>query len=129
MRGWKPENKRRIILHRITKGAILKEIENPRGIDINLVVAQQARRVLDRIVGFELSPVLWKKVKPALSAGRVQWVAVGLIEERDKEIDNFKTEALYKVKALFIVSSKTGKDIKVKTEHETTLNTKAEVKE
>ena len=86
----KPENTRRIVFHEITKDAILHAIENPRNIDINLVDAQQARRVLDRIVGFELSPVLWKKIKPALSAGRVQSVAVRLIMERENEIKNFK---------------------------------------
>ncbi len=95
--GLKPENTRRIVFHEITKPAILKAIENPRDIDINLVDAQQARRVLDRIVGFELSPVLWKKIKPALSAGRVQSVAVRLIAEREKEIRNFKSEAYYRV--------------------------------
>ena len=82
--GLKPENTRRIVFHEITKNAILKAIETPRSIDMNLVDAQQARRVLDRIVGFELSPVLWKKIKPALSAGRVQSVAVRLIVEREE---------------------------------------------
>ena len=95
--GLKPENTRRIVFHEITKPAILKAIENPRTIDVNLVDAQQARRVLDRIVGFELSPVLWKKIKPALSAGRVQSVAVRLIAEREKEIRNFTSEAYYRV--------------------------------
>ena len=88
----KPEQTKRIVFHEITKTAILKAIENPREIDINLVNAQQARRILDRIVGFELSPVLWKKVKPALSAGRVQSVAVRLIVEREREIQAFKSE-------------------------------------
>ena len=87
--GLKPENTRRIVFHEITKNAILNAIANPRSIDINRVDAQQARRVLDRIVGFELSPVLWKKIKPALSAGRVQSVAVRLIVEREEEIKNF----------------------------------------
>lgn len=95
----KPENTKRIVFHEITKPAILKAIENPRDIDINLVDAQQARRVLDRIVGFELSPVLWKKIKPALSAGRVQSVAVRLIAEREKEIRDFKSEPYYRVTA------------------------------
>ncbi|KAB6169763.1 toprim domain-containing protein, partial [Bacteroides xylanisolvens] len=89
----KPENTKRIVFHEITKSAILKAIEQPRDIDLNLVNAQQARRILDRIVGFELSPVLWRKVKPALSAGRVQSVAVRLIVEREREIHAFKTEA------------------------------------
>lgn len=96
----KPENTKRIVFHEITKPAILKAIENPRNIDINLVDAQQARRVLDRIVGFELSPVLWKKIKPALSAGRVQSVAVRLIAEREKEIRDFKSEPYYRVTGL-----------------------------
>ena len=93
----KKENTRRIVFHEITKPAILEAIENPRDIDENLVDAQQARRVLDRIVGFELSPVLWKKIKPALSAGRVQSVAVRLLAEREQEIRNFKSEQYYRV--------------------------------
>jgi DNA topoisomerase-1 len=93
---------KRIVFHEITKSAILHAIENPRGIDYNLVNAQQARRVLDRLVGFELSPLLWKKVKPSLSAGRVQSVAVRLIVEREQEIKNFKTEYFYKVVAEFV---------------------------
>ena len=96
-----PEKTRRIVFHEITKSAILKAIEHPRNIDINLVNAQQARRVLDRIVGFELSPVLWRKIKPALSAGRVQSVAVRLIVEREREIHAFVSEASYKVIAVF----------------------------
>ena len=93
----KPENTKRIVFHEITKSAILNAIEHPRSIDLDRVDAQQARRVLDRIVGFELSPVLWKKVKPALSAGRVQSVAVRLIVEREREIQNFVPEAAYRV--------------------------------
>ena len=99
--GLKSENTRRIVFHEITKPAILKAIENPRDIDRNLVDAQQARRVLDRIVGFELSPVLWKKIKPSLSAGRVQSVAVRLLAEREKEIKDFKTEVYYRLTAQF----------------------------
>ena len=95
-----PEKTKRIVFHEITKNAILHAIDNPRSIDIDRVNAQQARRVLDRIVGFELSPVLWKKIKPALSAGRVQSVAVRLIVEREKEIKNFKAEEYYRVVAL-----------------------------
>jgi len=97
--GLKPENTRRIVFHEITKPAILEAIEHPREIDANLVDAQQARRVLDRIVGFELSPVLWKKIKPSLSAGRVQSVAVRLIAEREREIEHFKSEPYYRVTA------------------------------
>ena len=99
--GLKPENTRRIVFHEITKDAILHAVQNPRDIDINLVDAQQARRVLDRIVGFELSPVLWKKIKPALSAGRVQSVAVRLIMERENEIKRFTPEEFYRVVADF----------------------------
>lgn len=97
----KPENTRRIVFHEITKRAILNAIANPRDIDLNLVDAQQARRVLDRIVGFELSPVLWKKVKPALSAGRVQSVALRLIVERENEIKHFVSEPYWRVGATF----------------------------
>lgn len=99
--GLDPEKTRRIVFHEITQPAILKAIEHPRDIDINLVNAQQARRVLDRIVGFELSPVLWRKIKPALSAGRVQSVAVRLIVEREREINAFVCESSYKVAAVF----------------------------
>jgi len=100
---------KRIVFHEITKTAIVKAIENPRGIDKKLVDAQQARRVLDRLVGFELSPLLWKKVKPALSAGRVQSVAVRLIVEREEEIKNFKATSSYKVVAKFEVENNKGK--------------------
>ncbi len=99
--GLKPENTRRIVFHEITKDAILHAIANPRGIDLNLVDAQQARRVLDRIVGFELSPVLWRKIKPALSAGRVQSVAVRLTVERENEIKAFRSEPYFRVTGLF----------------------------
>jgi DNA topoisomerase-1 len=97
----KDENTRRIVFHEITKPAITKAIENPRKIDYNLVNAQQARRVLDRLVGFELSPVLWKKVKPSLSAGRVQSVAVRLIVDREREVNKFQSEAAFKIVAIF----------------------------
>ncbi len=97
--GLKPENTRRIVFHEITKNAILNAIEHPREIDINLVDAQQARRVLDRLVGFELSPVLWKKIRPALSAGRVQSVAVRLIVDRENEINAFTSEPYFRVTA------------------------------
>ena len=99
--GLNPEKTKRIVFHEITKNAILNAIETPRSIDTNLVYAQQARRVLDRIVGFKLSPVLWRKVKPALSAGRVQSVTVRLIVEREREINKFVSESSYKVTAQF----------------------------
>ena len=102
--GLKPENTRRIVFHEITKKAILNAIANPRDIDLARVDAQQARRVLDRIVGFELSPVLWKRLKPALSAGRVQSVAVRLIVEREKEIQAFVSEPYFRVSGLFGVN-------------------------
>src|ERR1700748_2014217 len=99
--GLKDATTKRIVFHEITKPAIMKAIQNPRKIDYNLVNAQQARRVLDRLVGFELSPVLWKKVKPSLSAGRVQSVAVRLIVDREREVNKFTAEAAYKIVAIF----------------------------
>ncbi|WP_313259287.1 type I DNA topoisomerase [Sphingobacterium sp.] len=99
--GLKDDKTKRIVFHEITKPAILKAIESPRKIDFNLVNAQQARRVLDRLVGFELSPVLWRKVKPSLSAGRVQSVAVRLIVERERDINKFNAEAAFKIVAIF----------------------------
>ena len=113
--GLKPEHTKRIVFHEITKDAIKHAVENPRNIDINLVNAQQARRMLDRIVGFELSPVLWKKVKPALSAGRVQSVAVRLIVEREREIAAFRSEPSFKVTAIFIKEDN-GKTHEIKAE-------------
>ena len=106
----------RIVFHEITKPAILAAIENPRHLDMNLVNAQQARRVLDRIVGFKLSPVLWRKVKPALSAGRVQSVAVRLIVEREREIQQFKSEPYYRINAIFAITNADGSQSEVKTE-------------
>ncbi len=105
------ENTRRIVFHEITQRAILNAIENPRTIDMNLVNAQQARRVLDRLVGFELSPVLWKKVRPALSAGRVQSVAVRLIVEREREIIAFRPVVSYRVVAQFYAENDPGKTL------------------
>jgi len=101
--GLKSDNTKRIVFHEITKNAILNALKNPRDIDMNLVNAQQARRVLDRIVGFEVSPVLWRKIKPALSAGRVQSVAVRLIVEREREINRFVSEASYRATAVFML--------------------------
>ncbi|NDV65677.1 type I DNA topoisomerase [Bacteroides sp. 224] len=121
-----PTKTKRIVFHEITKTAIQKAIENPRSIDINLVNAQQARRVLDRIVGFELSPILWKKVKPALSAGRVQSVAVRLIVEREREVQAFKSEASYRVTAIFLVPDTDGKFVEMKAELGRRLKTKKE---
>ena len=118
---------KRIVFHEITKNAILKAIETPREIDINLVDAQQARRVLDRIVGYELSPVLWRKIKPSLSAGRVQSVAVRLIVEREREINNFKSEASYRVLGEFTIANAKGKASKVKAELQSRFKTKEEV--
>ncbi len=112
----KPENTKRIVFHEITKEAITRAVKNPRSIDINLVDAQQARRVLDRIVGFEVSPVLWKKVKPSLSAGRVQSVAVRLIVEREREIRNFNSESWFRVNGFFLAPDKDGKIIELKAE-------------
>ncbi|MBQ3958429.1 MAG: type I DNA topoisomerase [Bacteroidaceae bacterium] len=108
--GLKEDHTRRIVFHEITKPAILSAIETPRSIDLNLVNAQQARRVLDRIVGFKLSPLLWKKVKPALSAGRVQSVAVRLIVEREREIQHFSGEDSYRLTATFLTAD--GSELK-----------------
>lgn len=124
--GLQPERTRRIVFHEITKTAILRAIEEPRSIDLNLVNAQQARRVLDRIVGFELSPVLWKKVKPSLSAGRVQSVAVRLIVEREREVNAFKSEASYRVTAVFRVPDADGNFAEMKAELSRRLKTKEE---
>ncbi len=124
--GLEPSKTKRIVFHEITKTAILKAIENPRDIDFNLVNAQQARRVLDRIVGFELSPVLWRKVKPALSAGRVQSVAVRLIVEREREVNSFKSESSYRVVAQFETVGQDGKNAEIKAELSSRLKTKEE---
>lgn len=121
----KPEKTKRIVFHEITKTAILKAIEHPRDINVDLVNAQQARRVLDRIVGFELSPVLWKKIKPALSAGRVQSVAVRLIVDREREIQGFVSEASFRVTAVF----DDGNGNEVRAELNRRFNTKEEAKD
>lgn len=126
--GLKPENTKRIVFHEITKNAILRAIEHPRDIDINLVNAQQARRVLDRIVGFKLSPVLWRKVKPALSAGRVQSVAVRLIVEREREIQAFHSEASFRVTAVFSTTDADGRPAEIRAELNTRFKTEDEAK-
>ena len=117
----------RIVFHEITQQAILEAIEHPRHIDMNLVNAQQARRVLDRLVGFKLSPILWKKVKPSLSAGRVQSVAVRLIVEREREIQAFKSEPFYRVNAIFAVINADGSANELKAELSTRFKTHDEV--
>ena len=124
--GLDEDKTNRIVFHEITKPAILEAIENPRRLDMNLVNAQQARRVLDRLVGFKLSPVLWRKVKPALSAGRVQSVAVRLIVEREREIQNFVSEPYYRVNAIFAVIDKNGSASEVKAELSTRFATHEE---
>ena len=126
--GLDPVKTKRIVFHEITKPAILKAIENPRDIDVNLVNAQQARRVLDRIVGFELSPILWRKVKPALSAGRVQSVAVRLIVEREREVNAFVSESWYKVTAIFEVPGENGEKSEVRAELGSRFKTKEEAR-
>lgn len=121
-----PHKTKRIVFHEITKEAILHAVQNPRPIDINLVNAQQARRVLDRIVGFEVSPVLWKKVKPSLSAGRVQSVAVRFIVEREREIMNFNSTSSFRIATSFLVPDKDGKVAELKAELSRRLDKKAE---
>ena len=123
------ESTKRIVFHEITKNAILEAIDHPRTIDINLVNAQQARRMLDRIVGFKLSPVLWKKLKPALSAGRVQSVSVRLIVEREREIENFKAESNYKVDATFIVNDGTVQPTEIRADLNTRFKSEDEARE
>ena len=125
--GLDEKNTNRIVFHEITKPAILEAIKHPRHLDMNLVNAQQARRVLDRLVGFKLSPVLWRKVKPALSAGRVQSVAVRLIVEREREIQAFKSEPYYRVTAVFATANPDGTTTEVKAELDTRFKAHAEV--
>ena len=125
--GLDERNTKRIVFHEITKPAIMEAIEHPRTLNMNLVNAQQARRVLDRLVGFKLSPVLWRKVKPALSAGRVQSVAVRLIVEREREIQAFKSETYYNVQGIFGVQNADGSQSEVKATLVQRLKTKEEV--
>ena len=125
--GLDEEKTSRIVFHEITKPAILDAILHPRHLDMNLVNAQQARRVLDRLVGFKLSPVLWRKVKPALSAGRVQSVAVRLIVEREREIQKFKSESYYRVSAIFALINENGNATEVKAELDKRFKTHEEV--
>ena len=122
------EHTKRIVFHEITKNAILEAIKAPRTIDVNLVNAQQARRVLDRIVGFKLSPVLWKKLKPSLSAGRVQSVSVRLIVEREREIEQFKAESSYKVEAEFETTDEKGQKIDFRADLNTRFKTEEEAR-
>ena len=128
--GLDEEKTNRIVFHEITKNAILQAIEHPRHIDMNLVNAQQARRVLDRLVGFRLSPVLWRKVKPALSAGRVQSVAVRLIVEREREMQAFESEPYYRVSAIFTPGTATpvaaGTPAEVRAEYPVRFKTREE---
>lgn len=123
-----PATARRIVFHEITKPAILAAIENPRTIDLNLVNAQQARRVLDRLVGFKLSPVLWRKVQPNLSAGRVQSVAVRLIVEREREIQQFQSESAFRVAAIFITEGADGQRSTLKATLNTNFKTEDEAR-
>ena len=127
--GLDEQKTNRIVFHEITKSAILDAIEHPRHLDMNLVNAQQARRVLDRLVGFKVSPVLWRKVKPALSAGRVQSVAVRLIVERERELQAFKTEPYYSVNAIFGVQNDDGSQSELKATLATRLKTHKEVEQ
>ena len=127
--GLDEEKTNRIVFHEITKPAILEAIEHPRHLDMNLVNAQQARRVLDRLVGFKLSPVLWRKVKPALSAGRVQSVAVRLIVEREREIQNFKSEPFYSVNGIFAITNADGSQTEVRALLGTRFKTHEEVEQ
>ena len=125
--GLDKQKTNRIVFHEITKPAILEAIEHPRHLNMNLVNAQQARRVLDRIVGFKLSPVLWRKVKPALSAGRVQSVAVRLIVEREREIQNFQSEVYYSVSGIFAITNADGSASEVKAQLASRFKTEGEV--
>lgn len=123
-----PATTRRIVFHEITKEAITRAVESPRQVDMNLVNAQQARRILDRLVGFELSPVLWKKVQPSLSAGRVQSVAVRLLVDREREVISFVTDSAYRVTGSFFGKNSDGTDVMLKAECPKKYTTEAEAK-
>ena len=125
--GLDEEKTKRIVFHEITKSAIQEAIKNPRTVDMNLVNAQQARRVLDRLVGFKLSPVLWRKVKPSLSAGRVQSVAVRLIVERERELQAFNSETYYVVNGIFAITNADGSQSEVKAMLSQRFKTEQEV--
>ena len=124
--GLDEDKTNRIVFHEITKPAILRAIEEPRRVDMNLVDAQQARRVLDRMVGFMLSPILWRKVKPSLSAGRVQSVAVRLVVDREREINAFKPETFYRIVAIFAITNNEGGMTEVDAELDTRFKTHEE---
>ncbi|MFN8211454.1 MAG: type I DNA topoisomerase [Bacteroidales bacterium] len=126
--GLDPATTNRIVFHEITKDAITEAINNPRTVDMNLVNSQQARRILDRLVGFEISPVLWKKVQPSLSAGRVQSVAVRLIVEREREIIAFKAESAFRVTAMFLTKGQNGEEALLKAEATKKFTTEEEAK-
>lgn len=127
--GLDPNDKRRIVFHEITKPALLQAVANPRHIDPNLVDAQQARRVLDRLVGFKLSPILWRRVQPNLSAGRVQSVVVRLVVEREREIQKFKPQSGYRVTAVFGVPAAGGGTVPVRAELNKRFDTQQEARQ
>ena len=126
--GLDPSSTRRIVFHEITKEAINSAVESPRQVDMNLVNAQQARRILDRLVGFEISPVLWKKVQPSLSAGRVQSVAVRLLVDREREIISFVSDSAFRVTGSFSGQNKEGSEVLLKAECPKKFSTEDEAK-
>ena len=127
--GLDPETTRRIVFHEITKDAITHAVESPRQVDMNLVNAQQARRILDRLVGFELSPVLWKKVQPSLSAGRVQSVAVRLLVDREREIISFTADSAFRVTGSFSGRNSEGTEVLLKAECPKKFSTEPEARQ